>query len=90
MSESEVGLIVAATRQKAGSVLYVCPPPPAAGGENAPAATDCAIVTVVSGSFSADRLSHEPAAVVGSIETPMATHTANSAIVTGFMGSSSA
>ena len=88
MSESDVGLIVAATRQKAGSVLYACPPPPPpAGGENAPAATDCAIVIVVSGSFSADRLSHEPAAVNASVETHTATHTANSALVTGFMAS---
>ena len=90
MSESGVGLIVAATRQKAGSVAYTCPPSPGVGlvgGENAPATTDCAIVMVVSGSFSADRLSHEAAADTGAIETQTAAHTVTSAIVTSLMGS---
>ena len=60
-------------------------PPPAVGGENPPAATDCAMVMVVSGSFSAERLSHEPAAVNDSIETQRARHAADSVIVTSFM-----
>src|SRR5215813_13004315 len=63
ISESVVGLIVAATWQNAGKSPNCAPPrpPPARPpppGENAPAATDCAIVMVVSGSFSPARLSH--------------------------------
>ena len=90
ISESGVGLIVAATRQKAGSVAYACPPSPEVGevgGENAPATTGCAMVMVVSDSFNADRPSHEPAAVNASVETVTATLTANRALITGFMAS---
>src|SRR5215475_774344 len=62
--ESLVGLMVAVTWQNAGRSLNCAPPPrppparPPPPGENAPAATDCAIVMVVSGSFSPPRLSH--------------------------------
>src|SRR5690349_12902624 len=63
MSESDVGLIVTATRQKSGRSLYGLAPRPAAccapGGRNWPAGTTCAIVTVVSFNLSAARLSHE-------------------------------
>ena len=90
MSESDVGVIVAATRQNAGSVRNPCPPlpspPPAAGGENPPAATDCAIVMDVSGSVSADKLSHG-AAANASLDNETATHTAHSAHVSSFMAS---
>src|SRR5262249_746168 len=63
ISESVVGLTVAATWQNAGKSPNCAPPrpPPARPpppGENAPAATDCAIVMVVSGSFRPARLSH--------------------------------
>src|SRR5215510_2768082 len=64
ISESLVGLIVAAIWQNAGKSVNCAPPPrppparPPPPGENAPAATDCAIVIVVSGSFSPPRLSH--------------------------------
>jgi hypothetical protein len=57
ISESLVGLITPATRQKAGNSLYGVAEPPA-GGANAPAATDCAVVIVVLGSFNADSSSH--------------------------------
>src|SRR5438876_2264295 len=63
MSESVVGFMVTATRQKSGRSLYgsvpraaVCRSP---GGENWPAGMTCAMVTVVSFSVSALRLSHE-------------------------------
>ena len=87
MSESDDGVSVAATRQNPGSFLNACPPPPAAGGVNPPAATVWANVMVVLGSFSDDRLSHEPAAAGASVETQRVTHTVNSVIVTGFMAS---
>src|SRR5262245_39078159 len=60
MSESGVGFTEAATRQNAGRSLNGAPPPrpPPPAGANAPAATDCASVIVVSGSFSEARLSH--------------------------------
>src|SRR5439155_12670589 len=66
ISESAVGFKVAATRQKAGRSSYrgAAPRPPA-GTVNAPAATDCAIVIVVSGNLSEARLSHDPAAGSG-------------------------
>jgi hypothetical protein len=54
MSESLVGLIVAATRQKAGKSLKLTGAlsgPVGIGDTNAPAATDSATVIVVSGSF---------------------------------------
>src|ERR1051326_7648846 len=63
MSESVVGFRVAATRQNSGRSLYgLAPPPPpcrAPGVENCPAGTTLATVIVVSGSFSAARLSHD-------------------------------
>src|SRR5437867_8378614 len=60
ISESPVGFNVAAIRQNAGRSLNCAPPPrpPPPAGANAPAATACADVTVVSGSFSEERLSH--------------------------------
>src|SRR5213593_4139490 len=63
MSESGVGFTVAATRQNAGrSPNCAAPPrPPPPAGANAPAATDCANVMVVSESLSPARLSHEAA-----------------------------
>src|SRR5205814_541809 len=66
ISESLVGLSVAATRQNAGSSLNAAfgslpRPRPVAGAENAPAATGCAKVIVVSGSAKEARLSHEAA-----------------------------
>src|SRR6266576_4660348 len=70
MSESLVGLSVAATRQNAGRFLNgslcAAPPPCVAGVTNAPMATDSAIEIVVLGSASDLRLSHErPAANAG-------------------------
>src|SRR2546430_2667428 len=70
MSESLVGVNVAATRQNAGSAGYslaAAPPsaaPPPAGGGRAPAATACAIVIVACGSASAARLSQVSAAAI--------------------------
>src|SRR5262245_49552115 len=64
MSESLVGASVAATRQNAGRSLngFAPRPPPArpsaAGGVNAPGATDCEDVIVACGSDSDFRLSH--------------------------------
>src|SRR5215510_3384986 len=64
ISESLVGLIVAAIWQNAGKSVNCAPPPrppparPPPPAEKAPAATDCAIVMVVSASFSPARLSH--------------------------------
>src|SRR5712691_8523070 len=72
MSESLVGLSVAATRQNAGRLLKACvaaggaAAPPAAGGLNAPALTACARVMVVFGRVSSDaRLAHDPDAGSG-------------------------
>jgi len=56
-SESLAGLIVAATRQNAGTFFTEAGGALAPGGMNAPAATGCANVMVVSGSLSAARLS---------------------------------
>jgi hypothetical protein len=71
ISESGDGLNVAATRQNAGSCLkmaFGCADPrPVAGGENAPAATDCANVIVVFGHDKASRLSHVAAYDSGAI-----------------------
>src|SRR2546425_7288041 len=67
MSESDEGVSVAATRQKAGTWLKPGPPParpPPDGGVNPPAGTFCAAVMVGWGSFSDDRLSHDAAAVI--------------------------
>src|SRR5665213_272717 len=49
MSESLVGLMLPATRQKATGIGFV--PATDFGGVKAPAASDCAIVIVVSGSL---------------------------------------
>src|SRR6188768_4529062 len=62
MSESAVGLSVAATRQKAGRSANGLPPRPP-GCENAPAATASAAVIVAAGSASDARLSHVAACV---------------------------
>src|SRR5215475_8553778 len=56
ISESLVGLITPATRQNAGKSLYGVAEP--VGGANAPAATDCAAVIVVLGSFNSASPSH--------------------------------
>ena len=64
MSESALGRIVPATRQKPGRLLDAPPRPPRPappGGVNIPAATDCARVIVVWSSFSAASASHEAA-----------------------------
>src|SRR5262245_30549760 len=61
MSESLLGVSVAATRQNSGSVLYeLLPPPPprATGGENCPAGTTWADVIFPSVKATAARLSH--------------------------------
>src|SRR5688572_15536919 len=62
MSDSLLGVSVAATRQNAGRSANALPPPrpprPPAGGVKAPAATDCAAVTVAPVSLRAARLSH--------------------------------
>src|SRR6476661_8910145 len=57
ISESLAGLIVAATRQNAGKFFTEAGGALSPGGMNAPAATGCADVMVVSGRFSAARLS---------------------------------
>src|SRR5579864_3359697 len=57
ISESLAGLIVAATRQNAGRFFTEAGGTFSPGGINAPAATGCADVMVVSGRFSAARLS---------------------------------
>src|SRR6478672_3798806 len=57
ISESLPGLIVAATRQNAGRFFTEAGGTLAPGGINAPAATGCADVMVVSGRFSAAMLS---------------------------------
>jgi hypothetical protein len=72
MSESEVGVSVAVTRQKAGAFLNTAMPPgppdngpPAPGGVNAPAATTDAEVIFPSGSAKDARLSQEAAETDG-------------------------
>jgi hypothetical protein len=56
MSESELGVSVAATRQKAGSALKTLGPrPDPAGGVNAPASTVCASMMAVFGECSEAR-----------------------------------
>src|SRR5687768_2567610 len=63
MSDSLVGISVAATRQKAGRSAIGAPPrPPRPGAVNVPAATVCAAVMVTFGSFADDRLSQVAAA----------------------------
>src|SRR6476646_1383160 len=57
ISESLAGLIVAATRQNAGRFFTEAGGSLAPGGINAPVATGCADVMVVSGRFSVARLS---------------------------------
>src|SRR6185503_7248226 len=71
MSESGEGVSVAATRQKAGRSLNCAPPPrpPACGGVNAPAATDCAVVTVAFSSLSEESISHDCAATGRALNT---------------------
>src|SRR5262245_7754485 len=56
ISESFVGLITPATRQKAGKSLYGAAEPVV--GVNAPGATGCAAVIVVLGSFNSASPSH--------------------------------
>src|SRR5262252_2441010 len=64
ISESVLGLIVAATRQNAGRSANAFPPPPRPAGAaaNFPASTDCASVIVVSASFNPARASQFGAA----------------------------
>src|SRR5579864_378738 len=61
MSESLAGLSSMMTRQKAGRSLIAGAPGMPPGASNPPAATDCADVMVVSGSFRLLRLSHDAA-----------------------------
>src|SRR6476646_2760019 len=68
ISESLVGLMVAATRQNAGRFLYATSPgwrlsENEAGGANAPGVTEAAIVITVCGSESLERLSQVVAAI---------------------------
>src|SRR6185295_3736896 len=62
MSESAVGLSVAATRQNAGRSANGLPPPRPPGWENAPAATASAAVIVACGNATDERLSQLAAA----------------------------
>src|SRR5688572_27043422 len=78
MSDSFVGVSVAATRQNAGRSAKALAPPRPPGWVNAPAATGCAIVTVPLVSFAVARLSHVaadagPAAATRAIRPPTAT-----------------
>src|SRR5438034_8211366 len=88
MSESGVGVSVACTRQNARRSVNVAPRPPGrpprAGATNDPAATVCAIVIVVFGSVSADRLSHVAAKAPD--ETRANANVAVSTSVLGVMG----
>src|SRR5262245_50213316 len=74
MSESAVGLSVAATRQNAGRSANGLPPPRPPGCENAPAATASAAVIVAFGSAADARLSHVAAraAVAVNVEQAIA------------------
>jgi hypothetical protein len=68
ISESLVGLMVAATRQKEGRSLYAISPSwrrkeKEGGGAKAPAVTGAAIVIAVCGSESLERLSHGVAVI---------------------------
>src|SRR5262245_59338159 len=87
ISESLVGLMVTATRQKSGRSLYGLPPlPPPPEGTNCPAGTTRAIVTVVSVNASFSRLSHvDPKA--GTAHSNVRTHKVHS-VVGIFIGAS--
>src|SRR6516164_6974701 len=63
MPESDEGVSVAATRQKAGNWVNCCVAERVAGGENVPGGTSWARVIKVFGSAKDDRLSHEDAGV---------------------------
>src|SRR5262245_66401948 len=77
MFESDDGRSVACTRQNSGKSVSVCPgPPPRPGATNDPAGTVCAIVIVVLGNVSEERLSH-----VAASELPLrASHASPDAI----------
>src|SRR5437667_5101908 len=80
MSESFVGLISPATRQKAGKLSNGGPGNAnGLGGANVPAGSDFATVIVVSGRFSAARLSQVAAPADGARKTHAATAMALSA-----------
>src|SRR5688500_5275777 len=79
MSDSGVGVSVAATRQNAGRSLNCAAPPRPPGAVNAPAATDCADVMVAPDSFIDDRLS-QVAANAESAPSVSRTATANGAM----------
>src|SRR5688572_9024877 len=85
MSDCDVGFIVMATRQNDGSDENAAPPrpPPRPGGVNAPAATVCAVVTVVSGSDRDARLSQVAASL-----TPAVTRTRNATQTNRFIRTS--
>src|SRR6188474_1213958 len=72
MSDSLVGVRVAATRQNAGTSDSAAPPRPPAWA-SAPAATDVAAVTVPFDNFADDKLSHV-AAYAGAVDTTSAVH----------------
>jgi hypothetical protein len=74
ISESLVSRMVAATRQKAGKSLYAISPgwrrnEKEGGGAKAPVVTEAAIVIVVCGSESLERLSHGVAAIAQAAKT---------------------
>src|SRR2546425_1173786 len=80
MSESFVGLISPATRQKAGKLSNGGPGNAnGLGGVNVPVGSDFARVIVVSGKVSAARLSHVAASADGGRKTHAATRVAKNA-----------
>src|SRR5436309_9200579 len=80
MSESFVGLISPATRQKAGKLSKGSPGASTGfGGVNVPAGSDFARVIVVSGKVSAARLSQVAASADGGRKTHAATRIAKNA-----------
>src|SRR3954469_15865325 len=74
MSESADGFSVAATRQNAGRSAngLACAPPRPAGAGSAPAATDCANVTVVFGNDSFGSSSQDAAAPTRAVRRRLA------------------
>src|SRR5919198_5184914 len=91
MSESEEGVSVAATRQKAGNLLNCGTAGPVSGRLNPPAGTIWAKVIEVFGSAKDDKLSHDAAASSArpSIMSISARRTAHDPPVTVFIAPSS-
>src|SRR5438094_1685024 len=88
MSESDEGVSVAATRQKAGSWLSCGTAGPVAGRVNPPAGTIWANVIDVFESASDDMLSHDAAAVMACPSIMSARRTAHDPTVTIFIAPS--